>query len=246
MVAEKIDTEKKIAEFVARIRGASGENLQSVILYGSMASGEFHPEFSDINLLCVLRDTSFTALVALAPTVEWWRKQKNPPPLIMTQNEIQRSSDVFIIEFLDMQRHHRVLYGDNILAGLQIPTTQHRVQVEYELREKLIVLRQNLLSADGNKQQLWELMLNSLPSFTTLFRHALMILTGQLAPSKRASIESLAQQLQFDASGFLQVLDVREHKLDRKQLDSKDVCARYLQAVQHVTEAVDTMLENRK
>ena len=48
-----------------------------------------------------------------------------------------------------------------------------------------------------------------------------------------------------NASGFLQVLDVREHKLDRKQLDPKEIFARYLHAVQQVTEAVDTMLENR-
>jgi hypothetical protein len=245
VVAESIGPEKTIAEFVTRVRSAAADNLQSVILYGSAASGEFHAEFSDVNILCVLRDTSFTALGSLAPTVEWWRKQKNPAPLIMSQQEIQRSTDVFIVEFLDMQRQHRVLYGEDILQALHISTAQHRVQVEYELREKLIILRQNLLSAHGNKQQLWELMLGSLPSFTTLFRHALMILTGQVAASKRASIESLAQHIRFDASGFLQVLEVREHKLDRKQLDPKEVFARYLQAVQQVTEAVDTMLENR-
>jgi len=245
VVAENIIPEMKIAEFVERIRAAGRDNLQSVILYGSAASGEFHPEFSDVNILCVLRDTSFSSLSLLAPVVEWWRKQKNPAPLIMTQQEIHRSTDVFSIEFLDMQRQHRVLYGDDVLQGLQISTAQHRVQVEYELREKLIILRQNLLSAHGNKQQLWELMLNSLPSFTTLFRHALIILTGEVAASKRASIESLAQHLHFDASGFLQVLDVRERKLDRKQLDPKDVFNRYLTAVQQVTEAVDTMLENR-
>lgn len=245
MVAENMDPEKKIAEFVQRIRSAGQHNLQSVILYGSAASGEFHQKFSDINVLCVLRDTSFAALTSLAPTVEWWRKLKNPPPLVMTQSELQRSTDVFVIEFLDMQRHHRVLHGDDVLSGLQVSTAQHRVQVEYELREKLIILRQNLLSVNGDKQQLWGLMLNSLPSFTTLFRHALMVLSGIDAPSKRAAIESLAQRIQFDASGFLQVLNVREHKLDRKQLDPKDVCARYLSAVQQVTEAVDTMLDNR-
>jgi predicted nucleotidyltransferase len=31
--------EKQIAEFVIRVRAAAGENLQSVILYGSAATG---------------------------------------------------------------------------------------------------------------------------------------------------------------------------------------------------------------
>ncbi len=44
-----------------------------------------------------------------------------------------------------MQQHHRVLFGlDALLTGLQIPMDLHRVQVEYELREKLILLRQHI------------------------------------------------------------------------------------------------------
>jgi len=35
--------EKQMAEFVDRMRQAAGDNLQSVILYGSTADGEFHP-----------------------------------------------------------------------------------------------------------------------------------------------------------------------------------------------------------
>jgi hypothetical protein len=49
--------------------------------------------------------------------------------------------------------------------------------------------------------------------------------------------------VQFDASPLLQLLDVRERKVDRKELDVRDVFARYLIAVQQVTAAVDTMLD---
>jgi len=41
----------------------------------------------------------------------------------------------------------------------------------------------------------------------------------------------------------MQLLDVRERKVDRKDCDVKDVFARYLAAVQQVTSAVDTMLD---
>ena len=47
----------------------------------------------------------------------------------------------------------------------------------------------------------------------------------------------------FEPSAFLQLLDIRDHKADRKQFDAKDVFTRYLAAVQHVTAAVDTMLD---
>jgi predicted nucleotidyltransferase len=86
--------EKQINEFISRLRAASGENFESVILYGSAADGEFHPDFSNVNLLCVLRETSFAALVAIAPAVEWWTKQKHHEPLILTREELESSTDV--------------------------------------------------------------------------------------------------------------------------------------------------------
>jgi hypothetical protein len=246
MASENIIPEKQIGEFVSRLRQAAGDNLQSAILYGSAAGGEFHPEFSNVNLLCILRDTSFAALSALAPAVAWWNRKKHPAPLVLTSEELQRSTDVFAIELLDMQQRHRVLFGDHVLSGLQIPMNLHRAQVEYELREKLILLREHVLLAAGNEKQLWELLLRSLPSFTTLFRHALIALGDAAPDSKREALQALSARIPFDASAFLQLLDVRERKADRKELDVSDVFTRYLGAVQQVTAAVDTMLDSGK
>jgi hypothetical protein len=215
-----------------------------VILFGSAAAGDFHPEFSNINLFCVVRESSFAALQAVAPTVKWWDRQKQPPPLFMTRHEIERSIDVFSIELIDMQQHHRVLFGEDVLQGLQIPANLHRMQVEYELREKLALLRQHLLLAFGNDSRMWELLTRSVSSFVTLFRHALMVL-GQNGPHrKREAVHALAEQIKFDPSGVLEVLDVREGKANRKKLDVNGVFSRYLAAVEHVTTAVDRMLDS--
>lgn len=235
--------EKQINEFISRLREASGANLQSVILYGSAADGEFHPEFSNVNLLCILRESSFATLTAMAPAVEWWTRQKHHPPLLLIREELERSTDVFSIELLDMQQRHRVLFGDDVLSGLSIPMHRHRAQLEYELREKLILLRGRLLAAASNKKQLWELLLASLATFTTLFRHGLIALGEAPPKSKRDAVQALAARLGFDPSAFLQLLDIREHKSDTKQFDVNDVFARYLTAVQQVAAAVDKMLD---
>jgi len=235
--------EKQINEFISRLRAACGENLQSVILYGSAADGEFHPDFSNINLLCVLRESSFAALIAMASAVGWWTRQKHREPLVLAGEELESSTDVFSIELLDMQHRHRVLFGDDVLSGLSIPMHLHRAQLEYELREKLILLRERLLLAANNKKQLWELMLGSLSTFTTLFRHALIALGDTPPKTKREVIQALAARIPFDASAFLQLLNIRERKAGAKQFDVADVFARYLLAVQQVTVAVDRMLD---
>jgi hypothetical protein len=236
--------EKKINDFVSRLRAAAGANLESVILFGSAVAGDFHPESSNLNLFCVIRDSSFAALHALAPAVKWWDAQKQPPPLFMTRDEIERSADVFTIEFLDMRQHHRVVFGEDILQGLSIPANLHRVQVEYELREKLALLRQHLLLASGNDSRLWELLVRSVSSFATLFRHALIVLGHDAPVGKREAVQALSKQIGFDASGILQVLDVRERQSARKQFEVADVFSRYLAALEQVTAAVDKMLDS--
>src|SRR5438477_5089152 len=227
----KMIAEKQLDEFVSRIRKVAGENLQSVILYGSAAAGDFHPEFSNLNLLCMLREITFVKLSAIAVVVEWWYRQKHPAPLVMTWNELEGSADVFSIELLDMRQHHRVLFGDDVLTGLQIPMQLHRSQVEYELREKIILLRQRLLQSAVNDRDLWNLLLGSFPAFATLFRHALIAMGDASPRSKREAIQTLADRIHFDPSALLQLLDVRERKVDRKQFDVTDVFTRYLAAV---------------
>jgi hypothetical protein len=236
--------EDTIREFVTRIRGAAGPNLESVILFGSAVSGDFHPGLSNLNLFCVLRDCSFAALQALAPVTKWWDQQKQPPPLCMTCKELGRSTDVFTIELLDMQQHHRVLFGEDVVQGLRISMHVHRVQVEYELREKLILLRQQILLASGNNSRLWDLLLRAVPSFGTLFRHALIALGNSSQPGRREAVEVLAKQVGFDPSAIQQTLDVREHKTDRKKIDINELAARYLAAIEKVTAAVDEALDS--
>ena len=248
MVPSK-EQQEKVDEFVKRVRAAAGPNIESIVLFGSAVAGDFHPGLSNLNLLCVLRDSAFTALESLAPVAKWWDSLRQPPPLCMTRTELERSTDVFTIELLDMQQHHRVLLGEDVVQGLQISMRVHRVQVEYELREKLILLRQQVLLASGNGARLWDLLLRSVPSFGTLFRHALIAL-GETPPlGRREAVDALSMRLGFDLSAIHRALDVREHdvreqKSDRKKIDVNDLAARYLAAIEKVTAAVDEALDS--
>jgi predicted nucleotidyltransferase len=237
--------EKLIDEFVERIRAAAGPNLVATILYGSMPAGDYVAGHSDVNLLCVLRETSFASVAVLAPVIDWWGKQKHRVPLLMSADEMRRSADVFSIEFLDMRRHYRVLWGEDILKTLEIPMRLHRAQLEYELREKTILLRQRLLMVAGNAEAKWDLLLRSLPAFGTLFRHTLIALGEAGHASKREAAGALAGKLGIDTAVFGELLDIREqkHKKDQAAAKVDDLFARYLKLVDQVTGAVDKMLD---
>src|SRR5579864_7082147 len=227
-------------EFVSRLRAAAGENVLSVILYGSAAEGEFHPEYSDLNLLCVVRDASFASLAKIAEVAEWWRG-KHHPPLILTVEELSASAGVSSIEFLDMKQRYRVLYGEDVLQGLQVPMALHLFQLRYELREKLVLLRQHVLLAGKSDKQLWEVMLHSLSSFTTLFRHVLVELGEKGRKHSREAVTELSARMNFDASPFVLLMDMRAGKLERKQVRASEVAAGYLAGIEKVSMTVDTM-----
>ena len=243
MAATNAIPEKQITEFVARLREAADKNLENVTLYGSAVSGDYDPEYSNINLLCVLNDTALPKLLALAPAAKWWTKQKHPAPLILTREELDRSADVFAIELMDMRQHHRVLFGADVVATLTIPTQLHRAQLEYELREKLILLRQRMLLAAGDKRLMWDLLLRSVPSFATLFRHALIAQGKPVPATRRDAVKALAVNLGWDASSFEHLLEIRERRADPKQFEVETIAAQYLAAVEQVTSAVDHMLD---
>jgi hypothetical protein len=106
------------------------------------------------------------------------------------------------------------------------------------------LLRQHVPLAAGNDKRLWELLVRSVSSFATLFRHALIVLGQAAPPGKREAVKLLAAKIGFDASGFLQVLDVRERRIKPAQRNAAEVFASYLAAVEQVTAAVDKMLDS--
>ena len=55
----------------------------------------------------------------------------------------------------------------------------------------------------------------------------------------------MSQRIGLDASAMLQVLDVREHKINRKKVDVRDLAARYLVLVEKVTAAVDAAFDQK-
>src|SRR5882672_4604710 len=98
MAPENVVPERRIGEFVARLQQAAGPNLESVILYGSAVSGEYDPEYSNVNLLCVLKDTALSNLLALAPSIERWGSQSDAPPSLVSWVRLGQASKVVAME----------------------------------------------------------------------------------------------------------------------------------------------------
>jgi predicted nucleotidyltransferase len=235
-------TEAQLTELVSKLKKAAESNLLSVILYGSAATDEFHPEHSDLNVLCIARDLSSRELSKLGAASAWWAKKGHPAPLFFTPEELDHSADIFAIELLDIKAARRVLYGEDLIAPLEVPTERHRMQVEREFRNNTLRLRQHYLMLAGDSGKTLELMLSSISTFAALFRHALLALGEEPPTTKRATLERAGTALGFDPSPFCTLLDIREGRKRRNEVDVQATFDKYLHGVVKATEEVDRRL----
>ncbi len=103
-VSDDKKPEDKLQELVGRLQYACGDDLVSVVLYGSAARDDFHEQYSDVNVMVVLRHMKPSIYPALDGVLAWWsHEEKLRPPTIMTLEELRESADVFAIEMLDIQ-----------------------------------------------------------------------------------------------------------------------------------------------
>src|SRR5262249_35002207 len=85
------NTEQKLEDLVQRLREAHQDRLVSVVLYGSAATGDHHEDFSDVNVMCVLKQVTPRELAASEPVFKWWRGLNNPSPLLLSEDEVRTS-----------------------------------------------------------------------------------------------------------------------------------------------------------
>lgn len=212
--------EEIFPEITEQLKSAFGEDLHSVVLYGSGASGSYVPGKSDLNFLVIVTDKGIRNLKRLHDIVGGWQKRRVATPLIMTKAFLENALDVYPIEFLTMRVHHVQVYGEDLLSCLSFDRTCLRLQVEREIKGKLLHLRQGYLESEGQTKKLRDLIKISLVAFLSLFT-AILYLKGEPVPSERHQVIKNACELAgIDDGVFARCLDVKEEsvKYDLKEM----------------------------
>lgn len=231
--------DKLLNQLVDRLKQTHGSGLVSVVLYGSAAAGEYRGSFSDLNIFCALERVGLIELQNSEPIVRWWRDQGSPAPLLMSRTETLTSTDCFPIEFHDMLERRRVLFGEDLIAGLQIDDSFYRAQVEHELRAKLLRLRSKAAGVLSERELLTRLMVDSISTFMILGRHALRLAGADAPWVKREVATHLQRQFSIEPQPFYTLLDLREDKLKPRQVEPTPLFEQYLQAITTLVNSVD-------
>jgi predicted nucleotidyltransferase len=228
---------------VGDLKATHGDNLASVVLYGSAASGDFVQLESDYNILIALHRITPEDLRLAQAAMREWQRLGHPLPVYFTLAELSDAADVFPIEFRQMERARVVLYGPDPFETLQLSDANLRHQAEYELRSKLIQLRRLYIPASVSAKRLQDLMSDSLSSFATLFAPVLILHGEQPPVLKREIVRATVRLLGLDAGVFERVFELRESgdAASLGEREANELFADYMEQVERVIGAVDRL-----
>jgi hypothetical protein len=233
--------EEIFEEITGEYQKIFGAHLISIILFGSGAGEDYIPGKSDINFLITLTDQGIDGLDRALETVARWRKRNVAVPLFMTRAYLVGSQDAYPIELLNMKRHYVVVSGKDVLAELAFDRCHIRLQLERELRGKLLHLRSGYLATEGSARKLRALITLSLTAFISLFSALLYLKNIEIPRGKREIITAAGKALGIDAAIFLKCEEIRR-KTDRfSHNEVKAVFQTYLKEVSRLCDQIDQM-----
>jgi predicted nucleotidyltransferase len=138
-------------DFVAKAREGLGDDLRSVVLYGSAAEGRLRPT-SDLNVIVVLDRFEAARMDRLRETLRVGRAAARLAVMFLLASEVPAAVQAFAAKFADVRRRRRVLLGEDPFAGLTIPRAAEIARLRQVLLNLALRLRAAYV-AEGDREE---------------------------------------------------------------------------------------------
>ena len=201
-----------VSQCAAQLIEKLGYNIQSILVYGSAAGVNFTPGVSNVNIAVIVRSLDFAVLKQVMGLVKAGRKHRMAVPLLLTKDYVLNALDVFPIEFSDIKEQHKVIFGEDFFAGLEVPLKDVKLLCEQQIKGKLLHLRQAYLDIGSNPGLLKNFVAGALSDLLPVFRR-LIQLKGQVpCANKEDMLGQLAEIFALDNQSLLAILHDKNKK----------------------------------
>jgi len=233
------DPKEIIDQFVNDYKCVYGDDLISIILFGSAAGKEYIPGKSDINFMILLSEDGIRNPEKSFGLVKKWVKRNVAVPLFLTERYIETSTDVFPIEYLNFKRRHLPVYGKDVLKDLPLKKEFIRLQAEREIKGKLLLLRESYLGSYGSKAALAGIINQSLHAFMAIFNALLFLKDVDMAEGGRSLIITICSTFGLESNVFMKLIHIREGKIKPDEKELNRIFKEYLNEIHKLSKIVD-------
>jgi predicted nucleotidyltransferase len=204
--------ESVLADTVEQARSIFGDALKAAVLFGSAAEDRLR-ERSDVNLILVLARFERAAAEQFSGPYRAAHAAIRLNIMFLLEGEISDVATAFAVKFLDIKGRHRVLYGADPFATLEIAPAAIAARLRQVLNNLRLRLRETYTLTHASDDRLRGLVAESASGLRAA-AHALLALEGRPAESPRAAFEQVVTELK-GADGA--ALDRAVHAIRRNE-----------------------------
>ncbi len=230
---------KNLDKFIEELKNTLGENLVSVIAFGSQANVE--DAKSNLNLMIVTNELTAENLYDISKPVKKWVKGKNPIPVIMNRDEWYSSFDVYAIEYADIKENYRIIYGEDLIPTICINKYFLRLQCESELKNLLLKYKNNFLMNVKSDREMKKLLNNVIKTLLVIFRSVLRLHDSAVPYRAVDIIEFASNYLSFNKIVMSKIAKVRYENEDYTKQELLFIEAELVKDIQNILKQVDAM-----
>jgi predicted nucleotidyltransferase len=216
--------ENTVQAWAKELKQELGNNLVSVILYGSAVRGEHVRSSSDLNLMLIFKKIALEHVTKVGKLMPRKLRKSLLQLVFWTEEELKNAWYVFPLEFEDIKENNQLLVGKDLFSKRKVDKKRMRYQIEFELRSKLLNVRDAWLGSNRNKYALRTYLVKAGNSFDYLCRKAEAVFPKKMAiPSdifetikkvkkkeirlKRGELQDLFHQLHETVESVIRKID---------------------------------------
>lgn len=214
-----------LQRFADHLKSSLGENLHSLIVYGSSVRGGFNSETSDINLMIVLKVSTPQAHEVIR---EGWTGKLRIEPFVVEYSGMHRAARVFALKFISIQNHYHILAGQNPFSELNIPDELRLLLTEQEARNLRMRMVRAYIRFAHNSEGYKKFL-------QTLSSKVVIVLSDILSCAKIDLPEQFAERLaifesefEIDTSILTRLKQLKESENTLTEAEAKEIHAKLL------------------
>ncbi len=229
-----------LTTFCEQAQSSLGEDLISLVAFGPLARGDaVAPKVGKVQVMVVMQSIPMEHLDALAPLLQQGREDFGLTVLLLTEQELKTSADVFPIKFLDMKQHHILLGGKDLLSDLEVQQEYLRLRCEQEMKNLSLRLRAFYLHGFGQPAELHQILLQTGIAFVGTLRGYLCLTRGESPRQEIEVAQKAATEMKLDFETLKTVLALQEQSQPLSQQQARELFDRFRKCVSKAATIAD-------
>ena len=193
-------------------------------------------------VMLVLKNITTLELDALSEAVQQGVKSFGLSIMVVTPEDLERSTDVFPIKFANIYKHHRILYGKDPLQNMQFDTDHLRLRTEQELKNMQLRLRRSYVLHSDHPERFYRIIESTLSIFFMDLEALYQLHSSKTAPDKEEElIQVAAEYFNLDEALLQQLLGLKKKNRAAVPKDIRSFYTSFLSLVENLGKVADRL-----